>query len=315
MFLNPLALHIPDGFLTPGICLLGWILAILILHLAIRHSREQFGERQVPFMGVMAAFIFAAQAINFPVVGGTSGHILGGALAGILIGPWAGTLVMTAVIIVQGLLFQDGGMLSMGWNILNMGAFSVLTGYVTYSLLHRFLGNRRKVEPFVSFFAAWVSVETGAIAVALQLAASGTFPLQLALPALTGIYSLIGLAEGLVTVAALSFIRGSYPELLQGDAAPGRVSATFVSFGLAVALLLALLSPIASSSPDGLEKVAESDGFMASEAESFLEVFPDYTVSLLENPNYATIVAMVIGILLVFGFVLMLGQLMMRARR
>jgi len=148
--------------------------------------------------------------------------------------------VMTAVIIVQGLLFQDGGILSMGWNILNMGAFSVLTGYVTYSLLHRFLGNRRKVEPFISFSAAWISVETGAIAVALQLAASGTFPLQLALPALTGIYALIGLAEGLVTVAALSFIRGSYPELLQGDAAPGRVSATFLSFCLALALLLCI---------------------------------------------------------------------------
>jgi cobalt/nickel transport system permease protein len=265
-------------------------------------------------MGVMAAFIFAAQAINFPVVGGTSGHILGGALAGILIGPWAGTLVMTAVIIVQGLLFQDGGMLSMGWNILNMGAFSVLTGYATYSLLHRFLGTRKRVEPFVIFFAAWISVETGAVAVALQLAASGTFPLHLALPALTLVYGLIGLAEGLVTVAALSFIRGSYPELLQGDAAPGRVSATLVSFGLAFALLLALLSPLASSFPDGLETVAETEGFMASASTSFFEIFPDYTVAFFESPSYSTIVAMVIGTLLVFGVVLMLGQLMMRVR-
>lgn len=314
MSLNILALHIPDGFLTPGICLIGWGVAIVVLHVAVRHSRDQFGERQVPFMGVMAAFIFAAQAINFPVVAGTSGHILGGALTAILIGPWAGTLVMTAVIVVQGFLFQDGGMLSMGWNILNMGAFTVLTGYATYSLLLRVLGNREKRELFAAFLAGWISVEAAAVATAIQLAASGTFPIHLSLPALTAIYALIGIAEGIVTAAALGFIRNYRPELLQGASAPGRVSAMFVNFCLAGALVLALLSPLASSAPDGLERVTGEEGFLGSESGSLLEVFPDYTISLLENPSYSTVVAMIIGTLLVFGLVLMLGQLMSRVR-
>jgi len=314
MFLRVLALHIPDGFLTPGIALLGWALAIVVIHLAIRHSRIQFGERQVPFMGVMAAFIFAGQAINFPIVGGTSGHILGGALTGILIGPWAGTLVMTAVILVQGLVFQDGGVLSMGWNLLNMGAFTVLTGYATYSLLLRVMGTSRKLGSFAGFAAAWISVETAAVATALELAASGIFPLHLALPALTVVYALVGLAEGVVTVAALEFIRNSYPELVQGDSVPGRVSATLVSFCLAGALVLALLSPIASSAPDGLEKVAETGGFSDLEAGPFFEVFPAYTVSLLENPTYSTVVAMIIGTLLVFGLVLTIGHYVMHVR-
>jgi cobalt/nickel transport system permease protein len=316
MFMEVLALHIPDGFLTPGICLLGWVLAIVVLHLAIRHSREQFAERQVPFMGIMAAFVFAAQAINFPVVGGTSGHILGGALTGILIGPWAGTLVMTAVIIVQGLLFQDGGLLSMGWNILNMGAGSVLTGYATYYLMLRLVGEGTKLAPLVGFVAAWISVETGAVATALQLAASGTFPLHLSLPALTGIYGLIGIAEGIVTVAALGFIRSSYPALLRGKTAPGRISAVFVTFCLAGALVLALVSPIASPDPDGLEHAAEAGGFRRLSTESLFEIFPDYTVSLLENPSYSTMVAMIIGTLTVFGVVVALGQFIaMRARK
>jgi cobalt/nickel transport system permease protein len=315
MFLKVLVLHIPDGFLTPGVCALGWLLAIAVLHLAIRHSREQFAERQVPFMGVMAAFVFAAQAINFPVVGGTSGHILGGALTGILIGPWAGTLVMTAVIIVQGLLFQDGGLLSMGWNILNMGAGSVLTGYATYFLMLRLVGEGTRLAPLVGFVAAWLSVETGAVATALQLAAAGTFPLHLSLPALTAIYGLIGIVEGIVTVAALGFIRSSYPNLLQGRKAPGRVSAVFVTFCLAGALVLALVSPVASSDPDGLETVAEAGGFGRLATESVFEVFPDYTISLLENPSYSTIVAMVIGTLMVFGVVVALGQFAVRARK
>jgi cobalt/nickel transport system permease protein len=309
-----LALHIPDGFLTPGICVVGWIIAAVVLHLAIRHSSEQFGERQVPLMGVMAAFIFAAQAINFPIIGGTSGHILGGALAGILVGPWAGVLVMTTVIIVQGLLFQDGGLLSMGWNIFNLGVCSVLTGYATYSLFFHISEGNRRLLHLAGFLAAWISVEVGAVAAALQLSASRTLPLQVALPALTGIYALIGIVEGIVTVAALGFIQASYPKLVQGESAPGRFSAAVVTICLAGALVVALLSPLASSAPDGLERVAEDRGFASLDAGSLFEIFPDYTISLLENPDYSTIVAVTIGTLLVFGMFLLLGRLIVRVR-
>jgi len=108
MLFTPNALHIPDGFLTPFVSLVGWGLALILLLIAVRQTRRQLAERQVPVMGVMAAFIFAAQAVNLPVAAGTSGHLLGGALAAIALGPWAAALVMTAVIVVQGLIFQDG---------------------------------------------------------------------------------------------------------------------------------------------------------------------------------------------------------------
>src|SRR3972149_12016442 len=109
MLLSPAPMHIPDGFLTPLVSAIGWLLAAIAITIAIRQTRRQLGERQIPLMGVLAAFIFAAQAINIPVAAGTSGHLLGGALAAIVVGPWAAALIMTAVIAVQGLIFQDGG--------------------------------------------------------------------------------------------------------------------------------------------------------------------------------------------------------------
>src|SRR5688572_33465246 len=121
MHYSPAPLHIPDGFLSLAISLICWGITIITLALAISKTNKALGEKQVPLMGVMSAFIFAAQMINFPVAGGTSGHLLGGALAAIVLGPWAGMLVMTAVIAVQALLIQDGGLIVMGANILNMG--------------------------------------------------------------------------------------------------------------------------------------------------------------------------------------------------
>ena len=118
---RPIALHIPDGFLSLPVAIIFWFITIVFVNIAIRKTRGQFGERQIPLMGIMAAFIFAAQMINFPVAGGTSGHLLGGALAAIVLGPWAGMLVMVTVISVQALIFQDGGLVVMGANIFNMG--------------------------------------------------------------------------------------------------------------------------------------------------------------------------------------------------
>src|SRR5512147_1063148 len=132
MLFAPKPMHIPDGFLSFFVSLVCWGISVVILAVAISRTNKSLGERQVPLMGIMAAFIFAAQMINFPVAGGTSGHLLGGALAAITLGPWAGMLVMTAVIAVQGLLFQDGGLLVMGANILNMGLVTVVIGYGLY---------------------------------------------------------------------------------------------------------------------------------------------------------------------------------------
>ena len=132
-------MHIPDGFLSTGVSVAAWVGSAGGLSYAVRRVDETFGERQVPFMGVTAAFIFAAQMMNFPVAGGTSGHLLGGALAAILLGPWAGMIVLTSVLAVQALLFQDGGLLALGANILNMSVIGTPIAWLTYAALRGML--------------------------------------------------------------------------------------------------------------------------------------------------------------------------------
>ena len=300
--LSPQPLHIPDGFLSTPVALVGWLLLIVFVAWALRMTREQLGERQVPLMGILAAFIFAAQMLNFPVAGGTSGHLLGGALAAIVLGPWAASLVMTSVVAVQALLFQDGGLLVLGWNVLNMGILTAFTGYFVYRGLQSLLGSGRRAALLAGFVGGWLSVMVGAIATAVELAVSGTSPLNVALPAMGGIHALIGIGEGLITVAALAFISQTRPDILNlGQAAVGSRTAAWVWVGLLIALGLTALSPLASGSPDGLEWVAEEQGFLARGADPAYEILPDYTVPLIENEALTTIVAGVIGTLIVFG--------------
>src|SRR3990172_5950759 len=221
-FPNPM--HIPDGFLTPLVSGVGWLLAGIAVTVAIRQTRKQLGERPVPLMGVLAA---------------------------IVVGPWAATLIMTAVIEVQGLIFQDGGLLVMGWNIVNMGVLSALTGYVCYRLARRLTGVSRGGAVAASFAAAWISVEIWAIATSFKLAISGSNPLSLALPAMAGVHALIGLGEGIITWGALGFLQASRPEILRaGEMAPGRRGAVGVVVGMIIALAVAMISPFSSSSPD-----------------------------------------------------------------
>ena len=313
MLQSPFPLHIPDGFLTPLVSAIGWILALVMIAIALRQTRNQLGERQIPMMGVLAAFIFAAQAINFPVAAGTSGHLLGGALAAIVMGPWAGTLIMTAVIAVQSLLFQDGGLLVMGWNILNMGVFTAFTGYAAYRFVRRLLGNHPAALIASGFVGAWLSVEVGAIATAFELSASGTVPLTLALPAMAGVHALVGLGEGIITGAALSLLQASRPQVLEmGETAPGKRGATFVVVALVISVAVALFSPLASASPDGLEFVAEQQGFLARGMDAPYSILPDYAIPSISNPAVATILAVLLGTLLVFGLALLLGRVAAR---
>jgi cobalt/nickel transport system permease protein len=302
LVLSPEPLHIPDGFLSTPVALVGWILMVAFVGWALRMTREQLGERQVPLMGILAAFIFAAQMLNFPVAGGTSGHLLGGALAAIVLGPWAASLVMTSVVSIQALLFQDGGLLVMGWNILNMGILTAFTGYFVYRAMQRILGGGRRAALLAGFAGAWLSVMIGATATAVELAVSGTSPLSVSLPAMAGIHALIGIGEGLITVAALAFISQTRPDVLNfGQKPVGSRSAAWSWVGLLIALALTALSPLASGSPDGLERVAEDQGFLARGSEPVYEILPDYTVPLIENEAVTTIVAGAVGTLLVFG--------------
>jgi cobalt/nickel transport system permease protein len=305
MTADVLALHIPDGFLSPGVALVGWVVGALLVWLALRQTRLQFLDRQIPLMGVLAAFIFAAQALNFPIAGGTSGHVLGAALAGILLGPWAGSVVMVAVVLVQGLLFQDGGLFAMGCNLLNMAFLAVFAASSAFTLMHRLTGGVK----LAALVGSWLSVEVGAAATAVQLGLSGTYPLSLSLPALTGVYALVGVVEAVVTVAALSLLESARPDLTVAARRPaGQWSAIATTLALLAALGLALLAPFASSSPDGLEVVAEEGGFARMAQPSFFELFPDYTVGFLSHWAPSTMLAMVIGTLAVFAVVRAVGR-------
>mgnify|MGYP000866551909 FL=1 len=166
-------------------------------------------------MGVMAAFIFAAQMFNFQIPGGTSGHLLGGVLAGVLLGPWAGTIVMACVVGVQGLVFQDCGLVAMGANIFNMGIVGTLGGFALYRIIAAALGGELKGRLPAAAIAAWVSVEAAAVLAAFQLALSDTTSLGAALVAMAGWHALIGIGEAVITVAALSFIAASRADLLE----------------------------------------------------------------------------------------------------
>ena len=258
-------------------------------------------------MGIMAAFIFAAQMINFPVAGGTSGHLLGGALAAIVLGPWAAMLVMTAVIAVQALLLQDGGLLVMGANIMNMG---LLTAAVGYGLYRSVTKGSYTAKLTVAGVAAWLSVMAGALATSLQLWLSGTSNLQTVVLAMLGVHALIGLGEALITVAALGFILRTRPDLLGEGSASAGGGRGWVVAGVIISLIVVLLSPFASANPDGLERVAEDLGFLNAGQSAPYEILPDYTVPFLGNTPISTIAAGVIGLIVVGVIVVLLGQKM-----
>jgi cobalt/nickel transport system permease protein len=210
-----LQLHAPDGFLSVPVALVMWAATIAILAIAVRETNRTLDERAIPLMGVLAAFIFAAQMFNFQVVGGTSGHLLGGVLAAVLLGPWAGTLVMACVVAVQALVFQDGGLLALGANIFNMGVIGTLGGYAVYRVLVGVLGGEARSRLPAAGIAAWTSVVGGAVAIALQLGISGTTALEIALPTMVGIHILIGIGEAVITMAALAFIQVTRSDLFQ----------------------------------------------------------------------------------------------------
>ena len=206
-------MHIPDGFLSAATVTTTYVVSIGGIGAAARIANKKLGEKHIPLMGVLAAFIFAAKMLNFPVVGGTSGHIIGAALVAILLGPWSAVIIISAVLMTQSLIFQDGGLLALGANIFNMGIVGGFGAYYIYRLFNLLLSERGR---YISgFIAAWGSVVLASAACAFELAISGTSPLGTVLPAMTGIHVLIGIGEGLITVAVLKVLATSRVDLLK----------------------------------------------------------------------------------------------------
>jgi cobalt/nickel transport system permease protein len=207
-------MHIPDGFLNAGTLATTAVVSAGGVANAVRVVGKQMAEKQVPLMGIMAAFVFAAQMLNFPVAGGTSGHFLGAALCAIVLGPWAAVIILSLVLIAQCFIFQDGGLLALGANILNMGLIGGLGSYLIYRSGLKLFGDNTRSKTIAAFSAAWASVVLASAACALELAISGTSPLGIVLPAMTGVHAIIGLVEGVITVAALALIRSTRADLL-----------------------------------------------------------------------------------------------------
>ncbi len=308
MLYSPEPMHIPDGFLSVTVSILMWGASIVVIAYALRRVSADLDERKVPLMGVLAAAIFAGQMLNFTVIGGTSGHLMGAALATILLGPWAAVLVMTTVIGVQALIFQDGGLLVLGANIFNMGVIGVAVSYMAYETLRRLARSQRWGFFAGGFTAAWLSIEITALAVALQLAISLTSPANLAIPAMAGVHALIGIGEGLITVGTLSFVYAIRPDFLEAGKAKAVKSSLVWITGLLIALALAISAPLASANPDGLERVAEQQGFLDTAQGSLYEIIPDYMLPGVSNEALATIIAAILGTLIVFGIAILIAR-------
>jgi cobalt/nickel transport system permease protein len=208
-------MHIPDGFLSNPINLTTAGLSGLSLAFALRKAKGEMTDREIPLVGVTAAFIFAAQMINFPVAGGTSGHFLGAALAAILLGPWVSLIIMTLVLVLQCLGFADGGLSALGSNVLNMGLIGGVGVYYIFRLLQTILPKTTRGFLTASALAAWSSVFLASLACAFELALSGTSPARIVIPAMAGFHALIGIGEALITTAILSAVLAARPDLIR----------------------------------------------------------------------------------------------------
>jgi len=298
---TPVPMHIPDGFLSVIVSLVLWGISVIVIGVALKRVNIDLEDRQIPLMGILGAAVFAGQMLNFSVTGGTSGHLLGAAIATILLGPWPAMLVMTCVVGVQAIVFQDGGLLALGANLFNMAIVGVAVAYFVQRFIQKLAGNRPWVMVVSGFASGWLSILIASLACGLQLALSGTSPANIAIPAMAGIHALIGIGEGLITAGALAFVASARSDLLTPEEIPTPASRSLWVGGLALAVLLAVISPIASAHPDGLEWVAEQQGFLGRAQTPLYDLMPDYLLPGISNEALATVLAGIVGV----GLVLM----------
>ena len=296
-------MHIPDGFLSPEVAAGTAVVAAGAVGVGLRRASAQLDDRVVPLLGVTGAFVFAAQMLNFPIAGGTSGHFMGAALAAVLLGPWLACLVLAVVLGVQAFLFADGGITALGANVLNMGVIGALLVGGLMVAARRLLGDGRQTLLIVSGVGAWLAVMAGAAATAFELGLSGTVPLATAMTAMLGVHTLIGAGEAVITVAAVSAVLATRPDLIAAAPAlhPIARRRAFAAFALAVAVGLATAaSPFASSAPDGLERVAIERGFDGAGVERKGPITV-YAFPAVDDERLATGLAGFTGTLGVFG--------------
>jgi len=279
-------MHIPDGFLSVPVSGALWAASAGAVGASVRRLNQDSeplasGHDGTVLMGVAAAFIFVAQMFNFPISGGTTGHLLGAALATALVGPWRAILVMTAVFLIQAFVFADGGLVVLGANTFNMGVSGCLLAGLLLPRLSRLLGGKPGSRLAAIAVTAWSTVMLAAGLTAVELALSGTIAAGIVVPAMLGVHAVIGVGEALLTVAAYSLLVGARPDLLtagalaQGDAARRGLEAWRIAAVMALGLVIVRL---AFPHPDGLEYVAEQLGFAGRAGAAIAAPLADYAI-------------------------------------
>lgn len=313
-------MHIPDGYLDAKTAVAGALLSAGGVGFALRQVRKHLSPARIPLLGLAAAFIFASQMLNFPVLAGTSGHLIGGVLAAVLLGPSAAVVVMTAVAILQCLLFADGGVTALGPNIFNMALVAPGVGYAIYRGMRRCGGQSLRAQLLATAFAAWCSTVAASVCCAAQLALSGTVAWSLGLPAMLGVHMLIGAGEALITTLVVAAIARARPELLSESAQPHLQPRTkeLAAFGLLLSVgMVVFVAPRACRWPDGLERVAEKLGFEHHAlAQPVLSApLPDYSWPSLGSAGVGTVVAGLVGTGLAFALAYLLAVALTRNRQ
>jgi cobalt/nickel transport system permease protein len=248
-------MHIPDGFLTNRIALSLDVVSGAGILYAARRAKVDISGRTAPIMGMLAAFVFAAQMLNFPVLGGTSGHLIGGSLLAVLLGPLTGTLTMASVVIAQALFLQDGGLVALGANVFNISAVTCFSGYAVFRIFGK--GTVEGKHLFLAgFLAGWCSVMVSSACCAFELGLSGAIPLHIGLPAMLSYHAIVGIVEGMLTGGVLKFLLKVRPDLMKGEGIAGFGIPDWIGAVLFVAIPAALLIVAGSSSlPDPLQKL------------------------------------------------------------
>ena len=316
-------MHIRDGFLTPDVCLGTGILAVGALAWSVRQLRSSLADRTVPLTGMTASLIFAGQMVNFalpplPV----SGHLLGGVLAAALLGPWAGCVAISLVLIIQLALFYDGGWTVLGANIVNMGIVGTWGGYAIYTVLRNLLGTRRRGTLIAAFVASWLSVLAAATVFCAEFWLSHRgqgYHFSQVFGWMVFLHCLIGIGEGLITAMVLGFVLVQRPDLLgpQTSLPPVLSSVGRFAFAGVIAALgvASFLAPWASEHADGLEAAAERTGFADLGTVTRVLILDDYQIPVLQDyPGLSTAVAGIMGTLVVLAAAWGLFALVKRSR-
>ena len=294
-------MHVPDGFMNVTMSAATGVISFGTLWAYIRSAKDLIADKFIALTGMMSALIFVLQMINFPIAAGTSGHLLGGALAVIVLGPRLGLICLSVVVIIQSLLFADGGLSALGVNVLNMAIVTSATSWFIVKYWIKFIGKNKTSIVTVSVLAGILSVVFSSIAFTIQYAIGGTIsiPVGTVLLAMVTTHFIIGFGEGVITALIVTLLIRVRPDLIyayeRSDENTTKVS--FYGLFIILILLLSLITPFASSSPDGLESVAEEFGF--TQTDGIVLLLDDYGISAVNNDFVSTVLSALLGVTVV----------------